>query len=783
MPENIKGLTQEEVQQRVDQGQVNISPKPIVKSNRQIILGHAFNFFNIYNFVIAFFLFIVKEYTSLFFVNVIIMNICIRSYQEIRSKKTVESLNLIISLKSRVLRDGQLISLSNEEIVMDDIVYIETGNQIAADSILLDDEIEVDESMLTGESDSVRKFPEQQLLSASYVVSGGAYCRVNRVGKNNYAYKITEEARKPKVAYSELMDTFNKVSKIACALIIPIGVLLVFQAMILRGQDLRSTVANSSTALLDLVPKGLILLTSLSMGLGVVRLGKKETLVQDMYSIETLSKIDVLCIDKTGTLTQGKMRITEVEEIDRAIRVNDIMQTYLAYSKDNNSTFHALKDYYGSEKHFEFVKGFPFSSKRKWGAISLVDIGTIVVGAPKFVMKDYVVDEAILKEQAKGARVLLVARSREFMEHEEDQLELEPLAVIVIFDPIREEVTDTLNFFKENEVCVKVISGDALETVCAIASQAGIDHGNKGIDISNIKDEAALEEAIMNYNVIARASPHQKQKLVQLLQKNQQKVAMVGDGVNDVLALKSADCSIAMGSGSDAAKQVSQVILLNSDFTTMKDVVLEGRTVVNNISRSAAMYYLKIIYTAVLSVIAIFLNIPYPFIPVQLTLMNMFIEGLPSTVVTFDNNAQKPKESILSHVMRFSFPSAITICVMFLVVQFAPYSIDVKFTMFYFITGFLSLTLIYRIFKPLNWWTVTVLIVDVLGFILACYVFWDFLHLVYLTKDQMIVTGCLIVISAAILYVIIKVTNHFVNKHEKRLMRRAYLISQRVKIK
>ncbi len=287
----------------------------------------------------------------------------------------------------------------------------------------------------------------------------------------------------------------------------------------------------------------------------------------------------------------------------------------------------------------------------------------------------------------------------------------------------------------------------------------------------------------MNYNVITRASPHQKQVLVRLLQKNQMKVAMVGDGVNDVLALKSADCSIAMGSGSDAAKQVSQVILLNSCFTTMKDVVLEGRTVVNNISRSASMYYLKIIYTAVLSMIAIVLNIPYPFIPVQLTLMNMFIEGLPSTVVTFDNNAQKPKESILSHVMRFSFPSAITICIMFLIVQFVPYPLPVRFTIFYFVTGFLSLTLIYRIFRPLTWWSALVLVVDVAGFILACYIFWDFIHLVNLSKDQMIVTGCLIAVSAAIIYVIAKVTNRFMNKHEARIKRRAYEISQRVKIK
>lgn len=765
--EKYQGLSTTEVEKQKSLGNINISPKPIVKSNFKIIVGHIFNLFNAYNFVIAMALLWVQAYSSLFFVVIVVSNTIIRARQEIKSKNMVAKLNLIVSPKTKVIRDGQTILIDNEEIVLHDTIYFETGNQICADSVVINDSVEVDESLLTGEVDPILKEVGDSLLSGSFIVSGACLGQVEHVGKDNYATKITDEARNRKPVSSQLMNTFSKVTRFTSYLVVPLSILMLYQAYVIRDQSVTSTIVNTATALLGMLPKGLVLLTSVSLAASVVKLGKQKTLVQEMFSIETLSRIDVLCLDKTGTLTQGKMRIQDVTLLHKnfAYDFNQVMSSFVKGSNDNNITFLTLKEHFNQEARYATKNRISFSSARKWSAIELEEIGTIIVGAPEVLLPNFSLNKEALEAQKQGARVLLVGHHPSFENFQNQLHQITPLATIIILDPLRNDAISTLNFFKENEVQVKVISGDNPVTVSALAMQAGVEYGDQYIDATTITTEKQLEDAILKYNVIGRATPYQKHQMILCLQKHKQKVAMTGDGVNDVLALKDADVSIAMGSGSDVAKQIAQFVIIDGSLHTLVEVVREGRLVINNVTRSASMYYLKTIYTILLAILSVILNIPYPFIPFQMTLLDMFIEGFPSFMIIFERNINKPKESIGQHALRYSLPNALaivlTVGIITIISPYLSLSLEKVFTILYFTTAFISLHMIYRIYKPLNWYRGGVLVIDVIGFLMATPIFWPLLQMHPIDLDIVKIIGVAIVSSTVIIFILCKIVNKY----------------------
>lgn len=768
--EKITGLTDFDVDSRIKEGKVNIAPKPVVKSNLQIIAGHIFNLFNAYNFIIAVALISVQAYSSLFFIVVVVSNTVIRARQEIKSKNMVAKLNLIVSPKTKVVRNGNLDLIDNEEIVLDDIVYFETGNQISADAVVVENSVEVDESLLTGEADPVIKNPGDQLLSGSFILSSGCYAKVIHVGKDNYANKITDQARNRKPVSSELLNTFNKVTRYTSYLVLPLSILMLYQAYIIRDQSITSTIVNTATALLGMLPKGLVLLTSVSLAASVVKLGKQKTLVQEMFSIETLSRIDVLCLDKTGTLTEGKMEIEQVIVLDNPYydSLDDIMSSFVAGSLDNNVTFQTLNKYFNQHPKYKTLNRIAFSSARKWSAIELETVGTIIVGAPEIIKPDYNLPKKVAMMAQSGARVLMIGYHDNINTLQDTIEKTIPLGLIIIKDPIRKDAKKTLKFFNENDVNVKVISGDNPATVSAIALQAGVENADQYIDASTIKTDQQLEDAILNYNVIGRATPFQKHQMILCLQNHQQKVAMTGDGVNDVLALKDADVSIAMGSGSDIARQVAQFIIIDGKLKTLVEVVREGRLVINNVTRSASMYYLKTIYTILLSILSIILNIPYPFIPFQMTLLDMFIEGFPSFMILFERNIEKPKESIGHHALRYSLPNALTIVLTVAMIKLlAPVlhlSLAEVFTVLYFTTAFISIHMIYRIYHPLNWYRGGVIVIDIIGFVLSTPIFWPLLQMHSLNSKLISYILVTIAISIPVLLILSRLVNRYLNK-------------------
>lgn len=769
----ITGLTKKEVNLRIKEGKVNIAPKPVVKSNLQIIVSHIFNLFNAYNFIIAIALIAVKAYSSLFFVVIVVSNTIIRARQEIKSKNMVAKLNLIVSPKTKVIREEKMISIDNEEIVLDDIVCFETGNQISADAKVVENSVEVDESLLTGEADPVTKNPGDMLLSGSFILSGACFAKVIHVGKDNYANKITDQARTRKPVNSELLNTFNTVTRYTSYLVLPLSILMLYQAYVIRDQSITSTIVNTATALLGMLPKGLVLLTSVSLAASVVKLGKQKTLVQEMFSIETLSRIDVLCLDKTGTLTEGKMEIEQVIELDNPFSydIDKIMSSFVAGSLDNNITFQTLKKYFNKPATYKTLNRIAFSSARKWSAIELETIGTIIVGAPEIINPKYNLPQNITAMAKSGARVLMIGYHENINTLQDTINKTIPLGLIIIKDPIRKDAKETLKFFSENDVNVKVISGDNPATVSAIALQAGVNNANKYIDASTIKTDQELEDAILNYNVIGRATPFQKHQMILCLQKHNQKVAMTGDGVNDVLALKDADVSIAMGSGSDIARQIAQFIIIDGKLETLVEVVREGRLVINNVTRSASMYYLKTIYTILLSILSIILNIPYPFIPFQMTLLDMFIEGFPSFMILFERNIEKPKESIGHHALRYSLPNALTIvltvAIIKLLASILHLSLPEVFTVLYFTTAFISIHMIYRIYCPVNWYRGGVLIIDIIGFILSTPIFWPLLQMHSLNSKLISYILITIIFSIPVLIILTKLVSRYLSKVQK----------------
>ena len=756
----ILGLTEAEVLERKEKGQINIIEEKTVKSNWEIIAGNVFTLFNLYNFLIAIALMSVGAYSNLAFILIIILNISIGSFQEIHAKNMVAKLSVLTVSKVDVIRDGREKSINVDEVVLDDITILNMGNQISSDSVVIDGKIEVNESLLTGESDTIVKMPGDKLFSGSYVVSGKCYAKVEKVGKDNLAAEITLKSKKHKKVNSELLNSMRKVTRLTSFIIIPVGVLLFIQAFFFRDQVIKSSVVTTAAALLGMLPKGLVLLISISLATGVIKLAKKKVLVQDLYSVETLAHVDTLCLDKTGTITEGKMKVSNVEIFNDEIMPISIEQALSAFVNeigDNNGTFQALKEHFNCNDNFDVDYKNQFSSERKWSSISFKGIGSIIVGAPeRLIAKSaFEMKENMIEAQKQGKRVLLVGFSKDVVE---DTLpEIEIIAAIELSDPLRKNAKEMLGFFKGEGVTVKIISGDNPLTVSSIAKQAGLDEYESYIDLSTIKNDDEIIDLVDKYSIFARVSPNQKSLLVQALQAKGHTVAMTGDGVNDVIALRQADCSITLPEASDVAKQVSQIVLLNSDFSVLKDVLMEGRRVVNNITNVATIFFIKTLYSVMLSILNIITCTAFPFMPIQITLVDLAIEGYTSFFISFEPNGKQIKEKFLKSVLKNSFPYSVVIIINIICLYFLAPAVGIAeakmTTLMYYMIGFTSILAVVRVCRPFNKMRVFLCTTTAIGFFVATILFRNLLHLSKLGIQELTVFLIMAILSTILILI------------------------------
>lgn len=675
----LQGLSLSEVAERRESGEGEAGQKQITKSRGQIISENLFTLFNFLNFAIVVLLFAVGAYSNMLFIGIIILNIIIGIAQELKAKKLVDELSILNRPHVCVRREGKETLVNLEEVVKDDLVLLESGNQICSDAVIVYGMLEVNESLLTGESDAVVKEKGSELLSGSSVIAGKAYARVTHVGDANYAAKLANEVKREKQVQSELLGSMRKVTHFTSFLIIPLGILLFLEAFILRHAPADEAVVSSTAALLGMLPKGLVLLISVSLAAGVIRLAKMKILVQNIYSLETLAHVDTLCLDKTGTITDGNLTVRSVIPMSVFPRgeIDLLVKSYMEACDDNNASFRALKEKFGKDPAYQPSCKIPFSSKRKWGCVSFRDAGTVFVGAP-----DKLLDKLpgnLQCEMEKGRRVIIIGFiGREWEDGEELPDEIQPLYGVVLEDTIRPHAKETLEFFRKEGVDVKVISGDHVTTVSQIARRAGLKRWRDAVDMSAFEESRGhdqisdidYDEICQKYAVFARVTPRQKQELVKALKRQGHQVAMTGDGVNDLLALREADCSIAVADGSDASRQISQVVLLESDFTHLPQVVMEGRKVIHNVTRTAQVFFIKTIYSVLVSFFCLFTNQPFPFIPIQITLIDACIEAYPSFLTIFESDIRKIRGRFLPTALSGAAPFGITVAVMIALLSF-----------------------------------------------------------------------------------------------------------------
>ena len=759
--EKFNGLSSEEVKKLMDEDKVNVSNSNNLKSNWQIIKDNVFTLFNLYNLIIAIALLLVGAYTNTFFFLIITINVLIGIIQEIHGKNLVKKLSILTSSKTTVIRDGKEEEIKVEKVVLGDLILLKQGDQIPSDSYVIDGEIEVNEALLTGESDLIVKKLEDKLLSGSYVVSGTCYAIVEKVGDDNFANQIVTATKKHKDNNSELINSMKKVTKFTSFVIIPVGAILFIQAYIIRDTILPDAVVATAAALLGMLPKGLVLLITIALESGVIKLAKKEVLVQEMYSIESLAHIDTICLDKTGTITQGKMKVSEVKLYDENIipkPFNDMMVAFVNGMDDSNSTFKAMKNYFKGDINYEKVDNVPFASERKWSSISFKEYGSIVMGAPErlFEKSDKEMPERIVELQKNGKRVIAIGYSKEIIK--DDTLpKLDIVASIILEDPLRKNAKEMLGYFKAQGVDVKIISGDNALTVSNIAKRAGLDNYESYIDLSTISTDAEIVNLVDKYSIFARVLPHQKSIIVKALQAKNHKVAMTGDGVNDVIALRESDCSITLPDASDAAKQVSQIVILNSDFSVLKDVLMEGRRVVNNITNVARIFFIKTIYSVLLSLFCIFTNTAFPFIPIQITLIDLAIEAYTSFFITFEKNKKQIKKAFLTTALTNAAPFAIVIMLNIIALTIIGNVIGIEHgvltTMMYLLIGFVSILAVQEVCTPFTKIHTFLFVTTSVGFYVATLLFHKLLELSAIPSREVVITLILAVISYLLIFI------------------------------
>ena len=803
------GLTDAEVEQRIEQGLTNHTDISTDKTTKEIVVSNVCTYFNLIFLVITILLVAVGSFRNLTFLPIIIGNTVIGIVQELRAKKTLEKMSLLNAPHADVIRNGEMTQIATEKLVKDDVILLTAGKQICADAVVIDGSIQVNESLLTGEADEVEKPVGSTLMSGSFVVSGECYARLEKVGNESYISKLSMEAKSMgSKEQSEMIRSINQIVKWIGIVIIPIGIILFWQSHFVNDVSISKSVTSTVAAIIGMIPEGLYLLTTIALALSTMKLANKKVLLHDMKSIETLARVDVLCVDKTGTITEPDMKVGDIflcqsgsnpayndqsgksesqlnpayndqsgknesqlkpaDNVQSCMRENCLLQKqeqtavhselsldelkklivrYAYASKDNNATMLALKEYAegfvktgdsGLKIHNShndiagrIIDQQAFSSSRKYGSITFAD-GTYLLGAPEFILGDdfHIVENEIQSYTEKGDRVLLFARR--------DSDKTIPLGFVALANPIRQNAVKTFEYFKKQRVAIKVISGDNPKTVSQIAMQAGIENADKYIDAASLDSKEKIAKAVSQYTVFGRVTPKQKQQLVKALQQKGHTVAMTGDGVNDILAMKDADCSVAMASGSEAAAQAAQVVLLDSDFVHMPDVVYEGRRVVNNIERSASLFLVKNIFSLLLALFSVISMFTYPLEPSQISLISMFTIGLPGFLLAMEPNKERIKGHFLTNVMLKALPGGLTdvIAISALVVCGAVFSIPEESigtiaTMVLSVVGFMIL---FKISEPLNTMKYVVIGINVAGFVLCVYFLKDLFALTNLSS-------------------------------------------------
>ncbi|MGO5542446.1 HAD-IC family P-type ATPase [Blautia sp. HCP3S3_H10_1] len=765
----MTGLTNEQVQQRIEEGKVNANENPNTRSYKQIVKENVLTFFNFLNLALMAMVLLVGSYKNSMFMGIIVINTIIGIIQEVRAKKTLDKLAILTESKAVVLREGKKWTISTEKLVLDDILFLKTGDQVPADAKVLEGSIEVNESLLTGESDNLQKNEGDELFSGSFVTSGEACCQVIHVGKDNYASQITSEAKEFKRHNSELRNSLNAILKTISVIIVPMGMLLFYKQYYIAGNGIRDAVVNMVAAVLGMIPEGLVLLTSVALTLGALALTRKNTLVQELYCIETLARVDTLCLDKTGTITAGTMCVEQVvpyvEGAEPEIRkqgenqadsvaektdvqtekyaldqytaeqniadgnpvendtdivvslgkpqmtmneIERVMANMMSVLKDKNATADAIHKRFSRRTDMLVDHCIPFSSDRKYSGVAFKEEGTYLMGAAQFLFPEG--NEDLLRQCAvygkEGLRVLALAHSPNLNQENELPENLEPVALFMLTDIIRDNAPETLEFFRSQGVDLKVISGDDPVTVSAIAKRAGLENADKYIDATTITTPEDMERAVAECSVFGRVTPQQKKEMVLALQKQKHTVAMTGDGVNDVLALKEADCSVVMAEGSDAAKNIANVVLMDSNFAAMPEIVNQGRRVVNNIRTAASMFLIKTIFSALLCLITIFWGDSYPFEPIQMSLISACAVGIPTFLLAQENNFNKIESGFLRYVFMNAFPAAVTItgCVftIMLVCQNVYHSNAMLSTACFLVTGWNYMAALKTVYAPLS---------------------------------------------------------------------------------
>ncbi len=745
-----KGLTKKEVEERFSNGLNNFNDAPKTKTIPQILKDNIFTYFNFLNLVLGIAVFtasllngnILNGLKNCLFMGVIITNSIISIVEEIISKRIIDKLSVLSETRVSTLRDGNVVELGVEDIVMDDIIILSFGHQIASDSIILEGELEVNECLITGESDSVKKKEGDELLSGSFIISGNATAQVIHVGKDNYVSKITNEAKYKKNAHSVVMDSFTKMLKVLSIMIIPIGLIMLFNQYNIT-KDMTESIFATVASLIGMIPEGLILLTSSVMAVGVIKLYRVNVLVQQLYAIEILARVDTICLDKTGTLTEGKMAFKEIigSKKYNKEKAETYLREYTLASDDNNQTMIALKEYFKGEKIVRDNK-IPFSSSRKYSAIEF-DEYSLYLGAPDIVLKNKV--DSKIDDYVEDYRVLALGIKKGKLDVELKNIE--PIGYILIEDVIRPSAKETLDYFKKNNVDVKIISGDNIKTVLSIARKLGL-NDLKGIDIGNLNDEE-LKNVLDDYQIFGRSKPEQKKVIIKHLKSLGHTVAMTGDGVNDVLALKESDCAISVKSGSEAARNVSQLILLDDNFNSIPKVVAEGRQTINNVERSASLLLTKTLYTIMLIIFSILSFQKYFFIPIQLTFITAFTIGVPSFILALEPNNELVKGNFLLKVFSKSLPTAII--VVFNVALVSAFSnvfnlsYELQSSISVILTTIIGLYYLFKICHPINPYRGALFISMLTGFLFCLAFYPEFFNIVPLDKVSALIIFVLVI--------------------------------------
>ncbi|WP_265460183.1 cation-translocating P-type ATPase [Enterococcus sp. HY326] len=760
--QNETGLTAQEVAQRQAQGLQNNHTENASKSTKAIFSDNILTLFNLLNILIGICLFFVGAYSNMFYLVIILVNITIGIYQEIHARNMVQKLSIVSKQGVEVIRDGQVTSIDSSELVLDDVVLVKAGDEILSDLEVLDGQGEANESLLTGEADLVVKHTGDELLSGSFLASGSLTAKVIHVGLDNYAMKLANEAKVHKPLDSELVRSIRKVSRFTSFVIIPLGILLFIEAFFLRDSGIKDSVVVSAAALLGMLPKGLVLLISIALTTGVTKLAKKRILVQDMYAVETLAHVDTLCLDKTGTITEGRMRVEHVRPLHPVYedQLSAIIGSYLAESTDNNVTMQALRDYFSVSNRYGAGEKLGFSSERKWGAMEFRELGTIYLGAPEKLVPQQEFPE-IVAAQKEGYRILMLAiapnqKLQENFEH------LEPLAIFEIEDVIRQNAEETLAYLHAEGVDLKVISGDNPVTVSNIARRAGLPNYENYIDLSTCQTDNEVRKAATYYTVFGRVTPQQKKLLVQELKDRGRTVAMTGDGVNDVLALREADVSIAMAEGDGATRQISNLVLLDSDFTMLPQVLFEGRRVVNNVTKVSGIFFIKTIYSFILSIICGLTAIAFPFIPIQITLIDLAIEGYPSFFLSFEEDKRRINGKFLTTALKSALPNALLVILnvvtIYLIGQGNGWSqLDTTTLMYYLLIGISCLAVI-KACLPFNPLRIFLASTTVVGIYVAAMLFHSVLEIGFLTMTTLPIFAIMMVLNAILRLIIWKIT-------------------------